>query len=81
MPTRASRLGTKHEGRKGESFKHFEEDPPFQIHLVTLLSMFHSFSSSAEENLFNIFFISSHIKDPPKFDVRSMKTSVKWKIG
>jgi len=24
MPTRASRLGTKHEGRKGESFKHFE---------------------------------------------------------
>jgi len=80
MPTRASRLGTKHEGRKGESFKHFE-GPSFSNTSSHLALMFHSFSSSAEENSFNIFFISPHRKDPPKFDVRSMKTSVKWKIG
>lgn len=80
MPTRASRLGTKHEGKEGEHLN-ISKDPPFQIHLVTLLSMFHSFSTSAEVNSFNIFFIAPHRKDPPKFDVRSMKAAVKWKIG
>lgn len=73
MPTRASRSGSLHKRREGEPFTTFGRTLLFKH---TLLSMEHSFFSSADENSYN-FFYCRNIKDLNKFGVYIVKSSAK----